>query len=564
MKKLFLFMLVLAMALPMTASESSLSGDVNGDGELTIKDVTVLINYLLSGDSSLIVVENADVYPDGRISIDDVTGLINLLLSMPQDSHDWVDLGLPSGTLWATCNVGADSPEEYGDYFAWGETEPKGVYNWNTYKWCNGSDDTMTKYCTYMSSGYNSFVDNKIELEHDDDAATVNWGENWRMPSEEQMRELYNNCTLEWTAMNGVSGMLVTGSNGNTIFLPGAGYSADDSHISVGKWCCYFSRTLCPYNSVTAEELSYYQSGWGSVQSNYRYYGYTVRAVRAPGTKVFQLSETVVNLEVGESMTIDILNGSGSFSVEVGSGCVTADVVGKQLILTGVAVGSDNVIVADAATNATATLVVTVRAVDTNSHEWVDLGLPSGTLWATCNVGADSPEDYGDYFAWGETEPKDEYDWSNYKWCNGSYNTLTKYCIHSSLGYNGFCDYKRELEPDDDAATVNWGEDWRIPSQVQIQELYDNCSKMWTRISGVNGILVTGPNGNNLFLPAAGLYRNNLSELGFYGRYWSRTLLSGDSEYARTLDLGRDRWATNYRSPRQNGCSVRPVRVTLN
>ena len=100
------------------------------------------------------------------------------------DGHAYVDLGLPSGTLWATCNVGASSPEEYGDYFAWGETEPKNDYNWSTYKYCKGSSTTMTKYCT--SSSYGT-VDNKTELEPSDDAATVNWGSNWQMPSLEQL-----------------------------------------------------------------------------------------------------------------------------------------------------------------------------------------------------------------------------------------------------------------------------------------------------------------------------------------------------------------------------------------
>ena len=90
-------------------------------------------------------------------------------------------------------------------------------------------------------------------------------------------------------------------------------------------------------------------------------------------------------------------------------------------------------------------------------HEWVDLGLPSGTLWATCNVGASKPEEYGDYFAWGETEPKDEYCWSTYLHCKGDYNSLTKYCHQYDYGYNGFTDNLTELEPADDAATANWG-----------------------------------------------------------------------------------------------------------
>ncbi len=108
------------------------------------------------------------------------------------DGRDYVDLGLPSGTLWATCNVGASKPEEYGDYFAWGETTPKSTYYWSTYKWCKGSETTMTKYCTRSDYGYNGFTDNLTELQPEDDAATANWGSVWKMPSYAQFSELFN------------------------------------------------------------------------------------------------------------------------------------------------------------------------------------------------------------------------------------------------------------------------------------------------------------------------------------------------------------------------------------
>jgi hypothetical protein len=137
-----------------------------------------------------------------------------------------VDLGLPSGTLWATCNVGANAPEEFGHQFAWGETAPKETYNWYTYKWCE--DGLLTKYCNNSSDGT---VDNKIELDPEDDAAYVNWGPSWRMPTVEQLVELYSNCTQQWTELNGVKGILVTGPNGNSIFLPLGGALWDDGTI---------------------------------------------------------------------------------------------------------------------------------------------------------------------------------------------------------------------------------------------------------------------------------------------------------------------------------------------
>ncbi len=157
-----------------------------------------------------------------------------------------------------------------------------------------------------------------------------------------------------------------------------------------------------------------------------------------------------------------------------------------------------------------------------NGHEYVDLGLTSGTLWATCNVGATNPEDYGDYFAWGETETttKETYNWATYKY--GTYNydndfsTLTKY---------NPTDGKTILEPSDDAATANWGGEWRMPTKAEQDELRTECTWTKTILNGVDGYEVKGTNGNSIFFPAAG-YQNgtSLNETGLGGYYWSSSL----------------------------------------
>ena len=139
------------------------------------------------------------------------------------EGHDFVDLGLPSGTLWATCNVGAEVPEGYGDYFAWGETEAKMVYDWTTYKYCDGNMYSLTKYCSDSIYGYNGFVDNLTELQIEDDAAAANWGGVWRMPTETQWKELMNNTVATWTLRNGVEGWFFSANNGNALFLPASG-----------------------------------------------------------------------------------------------------------------------------------------------------------------------------------------------------------------------------------------------------------------------------------------------------------------------------------------------------
>ncbi len=186
-----------------------------------------------------------------------------------------VDLGLPSGTLWADRNVGADSPEDYGDYFAWGETSTKSTYNWSTYKWCRVSSDTMTKYCTDSSYGT---VDNKTVLDLEDDAAYVNMGAEWRMPTYDEQEELSNNCTWTWTTQKGTKGYKVTGPNGNSIFLPAAGYRYD-SHLSyAGSNCDYWSASLHESFLDYACDL-YFSSSRYYTSNSSRYIGRTVRAV---------------------------------------------------------------------------------------------------------------------------------------------------------------------------------------------------------------------------------------------------------------------------------------------
>ena len=196
-----------------------------------------------------------------------------------KDIHEYVDLGLPSGTLWATCNVGASSPEEYGDYFAWGEIEPKNDYIVSTYKYCKGTFSTLTKYCTNSSCGT---VDNKTELEPSDDAATANWGSGWQMPSFEQCRELYNSSytTTTWTTMNGKYGRKITSrSNGNSIFLPAAGCRRGTSLDSAGSFGCYWSRSLYAGYSNDAYVL-FFNSRNIFTGNVIRYRGWSVRPVR--------------------------------------------------------------------------------------------------------------------------------------------------------------------------------------------------------------------------------------------------------------------------------------------
>ena len=194
---------------------------------------------------------------------------------------------------------------------------------------------------------------------------------------------------------------------------------------------------------------------------------------------------------------------------------------------------------------------------------YVDLGLPSGTLWATCNIGASSPEDRGDFFAWGETKGynsgKTRFAWSTYKWCNGSYNSLTKYCNNGDWGYNGFTDYKTKLELEDDAAYVNWGPAWRMPSYEQFQELIGYTTYEFTTLNDIGGYKFTSKtNDKSIFLPTTGYRDDELT--GWRGHYWSCTLSQYEPDCAWRLYFDRGFIKTNE-SDRRIGICVRPVRV---
>lgn len=155
-----------------------------------------------------------------------------------ENGHEYVDLGL--SVKWASCNVGATAPEKYGNYYAWGEVLPKRDYIWGTYKYYNGN--SLTKYCTDSKYGT---VDNKTTLEAMDDAAAYNWGGSWRMPTDAEWTELREQCTWTWTTRNGENGYEVKSkTNGNSIFLPAAGYRRDLSHPKVGYFGYFWSSSL--------------------------------------------------------------------------------------------------------------------------------------------------------------------------------------------------------------------------------------------------------------------------------------------------------------------------------
>ena len=464
---------------------------------------------------SMLAQEYMHVWQDGKKTDYVVTEVDSVTFNkMMHNGHEYVDLGLPSGTLWATCNVGANKPEEYGDYFAWGETRNKTTYDWSTYKWFSVYYDNLTKYCT--NSSYGS-VDNKTYLDMSDDAARSNWGGNWCMPTDEDLIELREQCTWTWINQNGVNGYKLTNKkNSSSIFLPAAGFRGDGSNNRPsGFYGYYWSRSNTDY-SYFAYYLLFASSGV-ELNDERRCCGFSIRPVCT------QNSMSQREMYVWQ-------NGGKTTFVVADVDSVTFT---KDEEITPPTTGTEN------------------------GYEWVDLGL--SVKWATCNVGATEPEEYGDYFAWGETQPKSTYDWGTYKYCNGSLTSLTKYCTDS---YYGTVDNKTTLELSDDAARANWGGSWRMPTDAELTELREQCTWTWTTQNGVYGYKVTskksGYTNKSIFLPEAGCrYEWSLgSAVGGY--YWSSSLYTDYPSNAWDVAFDSDYvyWDDNSR---YYGFSVRPV-----
>ena len=532
-------------------------GDANGDGIVTITDASMIINYVLGNTDDDFIVANCDLNGDGDINITDIMETVNIILgvnsssedtiSCPDDKHPHIiDLGLPSGTKWACCNVGANTPEEYGGYYSWGEIEEKNYYNWGSYTHCDGAINT----CHNLGSDIAGSLH---------DVAFVKWGAEWVMPSYDQFKELLDNCFGKWTNINGVNGYLFTSLNGGAIFLPAAGYRWDSDLYDGGDDGYYWSSLQHPSESNSAYYLIF---GMGSADMDYshcRCDGRSVRPIYVANTLITLVVSTnsvEININDGDTQTVEITSGSGSYTISSSNSYVaTADLSGNIITITGVAPGTAVVTVTDNSTGSTQDISVTITVKqiyltcpDDHHPHLIDLGLPSGTKWACCNVGADIPEACGGYYAWGETEAKDSYEWSTYTLCDGASDTC--YDLGSDIAGTKY-----------DVAHMKWGGLWVTPTRTQFKEICDYCISEWITLNGVRGIEFIGANGCRIFLPAAGGHWGVDNYVGSRGYYWSSTLHS--SNFDRACDLFFDSvdayW--NYNASRFRGHSIRPVYV---
>lgn len=465
-------------------------------------------------------------------------------VTCPDSKHPHlIDLGLPSGTKWLCSNVYAEKPQEAGGYYQWG----------NAYKTMS-YDDTYT----IPSIDGDNFQGTSC------DAATANIGEEFVTPTAAQFDELLTSCqkTIKYSNWLKKEGVYLKGPNGAILYLPFSGYM--DAKEVKSESNGYYVVANRGKDGVDNPVLSFEKtddsfSHWG--YSSAKWYGYSVRPVSKQNATAFLISTEAITLSAYSIGSVQITSGSGSYSIEsvVPSGIVTAEISDNSIAIEAHKAGTAIITVKDTKSGQTATIEVTVidsseiptylTCPDGNHPHLIDLGLPSGTKWSCCNVGAHAPEDYGGYYAWGESKEKDYYTWTTYTHCDGSSSTC--HDIGNDISGTQY-----------DVAHVEWGGKWCMPTLEQFEELKNNTTWKWTVQDGINGLGITSSNGGKLFLPAAGCHWGN----GIYnektdGAYWFSTLYKGYNDCGYYLRFNKDNTLWDYYCYRYFGQSVRPVVV---
>ena len=500
------------------------------------------------------------------------------------DLFGWGTSGHPHGAVcfqpWSTSSTGAN-------YYAYGDAsynlyDQTGEADWGCNPISNGGDKpnqwrtlTQEEWAYVINTRTTSSGKRYAKAQVDGVNGLIVLPDDWK--TSYYTLNSTNSSGAAFTSNTITATQWQTLEQKGAVFLPAAGYRGGNVYNSGAG---YYWSASCN-GSGTTYSISVSNLGLDVPLDDNARYGNAVRLVCQTNPRIRTMGATGVT-STGASVSA-MVECSGSATVGARGVCwnsTGAPTVSDSHVASGTGVGSFAVQLTDLSAGTTYYVrayaviggttrygnVLTFTTPDdgSNGHAYVDLGLPSGLLWATCNVGATSPEDYGDYFAWGETTTKDEYDWSNYQHCNGSNTTMTKYCTNADYGNNGFVDNLTVLFPEDDAATANWGGNWRMPTNAEWEELYNNTTVVWTTQNGVNGHLFTATNGNSIFLPAAGYCSNgSLNDAGSYGYYWSSSLNTGypSSAWCFYFNSGNYFMINYYR---YFGRSVRPVRSSQN
>lgn len=560
--------------------------------------------------------------------------------------QEMIDLGL--SVKWGVFNLGAFNESDPGFYYSWSEVVPKDNYSWGKYIWCGGNDHSLTKYCSIPEYGAQSFQDNKMITDPEDDAALYMLDDQWRIPSDTEWAELRENCTWQWTSINGVYGIKIssnkTGYTDNWIFLPASGFWNGTTQSGLSTQGDYWSSVCNAYQPQEARSI-HFSSNKVNRNTNFRSYGLSIRPVYGDFIHVNDISITDLKIVKGNTESIKVtfnpvnssergfsVRSSNSFIINANEdGTITAKTTGtatitvtsidgghtatcnvsviipvqslsfdkselvlfengtpkalsadvypmdatdksvvwtssdmsiatvsSEGIVSGIKAGVATITATTVDGEFTAQCTITVKP----SPKKVDLGL--SVKWASFNLSATIPEEYGDYYAWGETESKSDYTFDTYKW-GKNVIMLTKYYYNSPFFGGG--DNKTLLDFEDDAANAALGGSWRMPTDEEWTELREKCIWEWTTFNGVNGRKVTskieGFTDKWIFLPAAGERTGtDITDEDSKGYYWSSSLSSNQSNAMgvqfNSVDVNR---SSSYSSQfsRCNGLTVRPV-----
>ena len=429
----------------------------------------------------------------------------------------YVDLG--NGLKFATVNIGGASATEAGEQFAWGETTTKSTYSWDNYFW--GTERALTKY---------NATDGKTVLEPEDDAATVICGEGWHTPT-----------LAEWDALR--ARYRITYNTDKTVTFT----SVSDNTKSITLYAdapssLYWSSTLADGSYTYAARVLTIENGTTQrVSTNTsvpRATGYYIRAIYTSPVHVttISLNKGALNLTVGRSETL-VATITPSDATKPGIQWTSSDdavaTVDENGTVTAVAEGAATITARTVDGGHIATCAVAVGA--SQNQSYVDMG--AGHFWAVCNLGADFPEEFGDYYAWGELEPKDEYPFSPYNFDNTAFA---------------------------DAASHVLGENWRTPASEDYEWLLDNCDRAWVlnyNDSGISGyrFISREDSGNQIFFPAAGFkFNSNHNYANQEGYYWSSSIKASENDRAFNLFFSASS-VNGSDVQRPLGLSIRPV-----
>lgn len=469
----------------------------------------------IAGEASLYGLYKAQAFAVDESGIPGYGDIKEFIIVKPSESGvpEAVDLGL--SVKWASFNLGATKPEEYGDYFAWGETEPKTEYSYDTYKWMAEGESSWQQISKYtIPDDYTNcrwyknkqFVgDGKTLLDPEDDAATVAYGSQWRMPTEAEWKELIDNCDFKPLLQDGAYTFEAKSRiNGQSIVLPAAGFYEDSDSAFMGERGFYWSSTLF---SVTTVDRRTWNAGvfvlWESRAPSFfeceRFYGQSIRPVFGPRREAETPYASVSSIDIDlEELVMAISSPPRQLIATISpSNATNKNIIWNSYDPSVATVSSTGLVtpVSAGSTYISATtedggkyddcLVIVKSDEDAYIPDTVDFGL--SVKWAVFNLGAISPEDSGYDYAWGETTPKEEYTWDNYIW-------------NPAYGIDKMTDVT-VLQEQDDAATCFLGKGWRTPTMAEWDELLNKCNMYVEDYNGVHCIRISRNYYGRIYLP---------------------------------------------------------------